>query len=158
MDKTVQEFYGNRVRVRVCGLCWRNEDLLVINHHGLYGHDFWAPPGGGVDFGESLADGLKREFSEETGLAVEILEQRFVCEFIKAPLHAVEVFFDVAYLGGQILAGKDPEMEKAVQIIQSVKFISMAELENLPDSHKHGIFRVAPSGRKLKALAGYFRI
>jgi 8-oxo-dGTP diphosphatase len=158
LDKTVQEIYGNKVRTRVSGLCWRGEDLLMINHRGLYGHDFWAPPGGGVEFGEPLQNGLKREFAEETGLTVNVLGQRFVCEFIKPPLHAVEVFFDVDYLGGQISTGKDPEMGNGAQIINLVRFMPMAEIDALPENHRHGVFKFASSGAKLRALTGYFRI
>src|SRR5262249_53274627 len=154
----VQEFYGNRVRLRVCGLCWRNDDLLMINHQGLYGHDFWAPPGGGVEFGEAMEESLRREFVEETSLAVEIGDQRFVCEFIKPPLHAVEVFFDVVSRAGQVSTGRDPEMGKSAQIIKSVRFMSMGEIGNLPDSHKHGVFRFARTAAQLRALTGYFKI
>lgn len=47
-------------------------DLLVIrraeheeNYPGL-----WAPPGGKVEVGETLVDGLRREVAEETGLEI----------------------------------------------------------------------------------------
>ncbi len=158
MDKTVQEIYGSRVRVRVCGLCWQDDDLLMVNHRGMYGHDFWAPPGGGVEFGESLDSGLKREFAEETGLNVGICGQQFVCEFIKPPLHAVEVFFEVDVAGGQVLTGKDPEMQNGHQIIYSVRYMPIEEIRALPESHKHGIFRFAPTAARLRALTGYFKI
>lgn len=34
----------------------------------------WELPGGGLDFGEELQDGLKREIKEETGLIVETIK------------------------------------------------------------------------------------
>ncbi len=157
LDTNALEIYGNRVRVRVCGLCWRSERLLVINHGGLYGHDFWAPPGGGIDFGESADTGLRREYMEETGLLVEIGAHQFVCEYIKPPLHAVELFFEVSARGGEILVGKDPEMRQG-QSITAVGYKSIPEILQLPESHRHGIFRIAPSADALKGLKGYFRI
>ncbi len=130
----------------------------MINHKGLYGHDFWAPPGGGVDFGESLESCLTREFLEETGLQVDVRDQQFVCEFIKAPLHAIEIFFNVTAEAGQLLVGRDPEMGNAPQIIHSVKFMTMAEVRDLPENQKHGVFGFATSAAMLRELTGYLKI
>jgi mutator protein MutT len=35
----------------------------------------WEIPGGGVDFGEKLADAIKREMKEEYGVEIEIIKQ-----------------------------------------------------------------------------------
>ena len=52
-DRIVEAF-GNKLRVRVCGICVDENKVLLINHHSLNeGGDFWAPPGGGMDFGKS---------------------------------------------------------------------------------------------------------
>ncbi len=71
MENTVHTYYGNKVRVRICGLCFADEKLLLVNHHSITKTNFWAPPGGGLNFGESSAECLKREFLEETGIKVE---------------------------------------------------------------------------------------
>ena len=55
----------------------------------------WAPPGGGMEFGQSVRDNLKREFREETGLTTEIIRYLFINEFLKPPLHAIEIFLEV---------------------------------------------------------------
>ncbi len=45
--------------------------LLVRNRRRDGSHD-WSPPGGVIDHGESVLDGLTREVFEETGLQVSI--------------------------------------------------------------------------------------
>jgi 8-oxo-dGTP pyrophosphatase MutT (NUDIX family) len=42
--------------------------LLVRFVNPETGAEFWATPGGGLDAGEELEDGLRRELREETGL------------------------------------------------------------------------------------------
>ena len=45
--------------------------LLLVRNQRHGGHHDWTPPGGVIDPGESLVDGLTREVFEETGLEVE---------------------------------------------------------------------------------------
>ncbi len=158
MDQSVEKIYGNRVRTRVCGLCRQGEKLLLVNHHGVYGHDFWAPPGGGIEFGVSITDNLVREFQEETGLDVRIGEFRFGCEFIMPPLHAIELFFDVTVTGGLLTVGHDPEMVDGKQVITAAQFLSPGEIDSLPEKHKHGLFKAAKTAQKVSDLRGYLKI
>ena len=158
MDKTVQKIYGDRVRIRVCGLCWKGDALLLVNHYGLYNHDFWAPPGGGLEFGQLAAYNLEREFLEETGLIVIGGELQFVCEFVQPPLHAVELFFHVISMGGRLITGIDPEMGEKQQIIREVEYMSESEINNIPNSEKHGMLRIAKSVEKIRGLRGYLKI
>ena len=49
-------------------------------HHTALGKDgsLWAPPGGGMEYGESAHAALKREFMEETHLEIEVERFLFV--------------------------------------------------------------------------------
>ena len=158
MDKSVQEIYGDRVRVRVCGLCWKGDRMLLVNHRGLYKHDFWAPPGGGSEFGQSVEFNLRREFREETGLRIKVGSLQFVCEFIQRPLHAIELFFDVTATGGRLFTGEDPEMDEKEQIIHEVKYLAESEIRALPARHKHGLFKTGKTLEKVRDLKGYLKI
>ncbi len=158
MDKSVQEIYGNRVRIRVCGICQTAGHLLLINHSGLVDGAFWAPPGGGMEFGHSAEENLIREFKEETGLEVEVGAFRFVTEFAVPPLHAIELFFYVTVKGGTLKAGHDPEMGSAKQLIQEVRFMTYQEIDALPLSSKHGAFGLSVGSGRIGELNGYFRI
>jgi 8-oxo-dGTP diphosphatase len=125
-----------------------------VSHKGLSSPNFWAPPGGGVEFGESLDACLMKEFLEETGLKIKVGKFKFGCEFIQDPLHSIELFFDVGVIAGKLRVGEDPE----IQTIDDVKFLTFDEIKSLPSTHVHGIFRHAATSDDLKKLTGFFRI
>ena len=157
MIDSVYQTFGNKLRVRVCGLCFDDDRLLMINHKGIKDGDFWAPPGGGLEFGETIENSLKREFAEETGLDVEIQDFRFICEFIHLPLHAIEMFFVAKNKKGIVKKGFDPEMMDK-QIIQEVKFMSWEEIGGLNPESRHGIFSMVPESSKILDLKGHFKL
>jgi 8-oxo-dGTP diphosphatase len=137
----VKELYGNQVRIRVCGICIQDNKILLVNHK-LYGEDsnFWSPPGGGIHFGETAVKAIRREFEEETGLAVKVGKLLFINEFIHAPLHAMEMFFKIDKVEGNLTKGSDPEFLHSEQIIREVRFVSFEELMQIPEKSKHGLF------------------
>ncbi len=145
--------YGGSVRVRTCGICVQEGRILLVNH-ALYGPDgtFWSPPGGGVQFGEPADRALVREFREETGLEVEVGELLFVHEHIAAPLHAVELFFNIKSLAGNAVTGLDPELAADGQIIREVRFLDWEEIQQYRPDQRHRILNIAPS------LAGIFEL
>lgn len=66
------------------------------------GRDFWCTPGGGLELGESLVDGLRREMVEETGVVPEIGRLLFVQQFAESgdrpahgPSEQLEFFFHI---------------------------------------------------------------
>lgn len=154
MNPELTSLYGNKVRLRICGLCWQDGNLLMVNHQGLTRGDFWAPPGGGLTFAESVGECLQREFEEETGLKITPGPFRFACEFIQEPLHAVELFFEVNITGGVLQKGDDPEHS----IIRDVRFMSPDDLAKIPADCLHGIFRSITSPKDLKTLTGFLTI
>jgi 8-oxo-dGTP diphosphatase len=158
MDSEIVKKYGNRVRLRVCGLCWEKDQLLMVNHIGITSESFWAPPGGGVEFNQTAQESLIREFEEETNLMVTIGQFKFACEFINKPLHAVELFFEVFKVGGKLRLGKDPESEAHRQILKEVRWLSFNQIQAIPKNERHGIFKLVQSIQGLKSLNGFYRI
>ena len=158
MDISVQEIYGNRLRIRVCGICVVDDSILLINHSGLNEGPFWAPPGGGMEFGHSAQENLAREYREETGLEVQVEEFIFATEFIRDPLHAIELFFSVRPTGGALQAGHDPEMAKSKQLIQEARLMTFQQIDALPLPMKHGAFGLSAGSGRIRELNGYFRI
>jgi 8-oxo-dGTP diphosphatase len=158
MNEDISKLYGNKLRVRVCGLCFHHNALLMINHSGITTKDFWAPPGGGIELGETTIETLEREFKEETGLKVTAGEFRFGCEFINAPLHAIELFFLAHYQDGEIKKGSDPEMSSGNQIIKAVRWMTFDEIRNIPPQHLHGTFSFCKRPEEILQLTGFWRI
>jgi 8-oxo-dGTP diphosphatase len=154
MDKDVARVYGNKVRVRACGLCFQEQGVLMVNHKGITNGDFWAPPGGGIEFGDSIEKTLVKEFEEETRLRIQPGEFRFGCEYINDPIHSIELFYLVNVIGGELRTGKDPEL----QIIDNVKFLTLDELKKISLTEVHGIFRFVNSLDDLKSIRGFYRI
>ncbi len=154
MEKEIVDIYGLRIRVRVCGLCWKGDKLLMVKHKSLKANGFWSPPGGGIDFNQSINDTLEREFREETGLLVNPGAFRFGCEFIQNPLHAIELFYHIDESIGVIKTGYDPE----IQLIEDVKYLSPEEIRIIPKDNLHGIFHNHQSKSEIDKLSGFYRI
>lgn len=159
MEKARQEvlrLYGNQLRLRVCGICVQNNRILLLRHRGINpSGTFWCPPGGGMQFGETTHEALVREFKEETGLEVAVLDLRFINEFMQPPLHALELFFEVKITGGQATIGTDPEMPANQQIIEEMRWMTFEEIKQYPISEMHSSFQHCHSLTDLTKLSGY---
>lgn len=156
MEKEIISTFGNKLRVRTCGILIENDKLLLIKHHALGNRDFLlCPPGGGVDFGESLHNSLIREFKEETGLDIKINNLLFINEYIEHPLHAIELFFEVERIGGFISLGIDPELQDQ-QIITEIDWFSIEDLDKIIDFHKHSSLHKINNFQELKNKASLY--
>lgn len=156
MAEEVKKAFGQKLRVRVCGICLQGHQILLVNHRGLgISNNFWAPPGGGMNFGESAAATLQREFVEETGLHVETSKFLFVNEYIGKQLHAIELFFQVHVLSGNLQTGTDPELDQKEQIIKEVKFMSLQDLKQYQQDELHSIFHQCQDLEEILQTNGY---
>lgn len=80
----------------------------------------WSLPGGGLELGESLAEGVVREVQEETGLQVEAVEMIELLDRIQREDGRVRYHYVIAdYLcrvtGGQLQAASDAEAVRWVE-------------------------------------------
>jgi len=157
MTDDIKQQYGHKTRVRVCGICVKENRLLLVKHKGPgASSEFWAPPGGGVDYLENSRDALKREFKEETGLNIEVKNFLFVNEYIEEPLHALEVFFAVDVVDGDLQTGIDPEHKKDNQIIEQVKFVTFKEISVMNNEKLHNSLHNIENEESILKMRGYF--
>jgi len=89
----------------------------------------WSIPGGVLEVGEKLREGVVREALEETGLRVEAGEVLQVFDSIiadcagRTQYHFVLIDFICKMVGGELRAGSD---------VSEVRWISAAELDDFP--------------------------
>lgn len=126
--------YSNKLRVRACGLLLDQDKVLLVQILSpVSKKNIWTPPGGGVEPGESLKETVCREFLEETGLEVEAKRLVLINELIEAPFHALEFFFEVERISGELKLGEDPEHKEDEQLLKGLRFFSNEELETEED-------------------------
>jgi ADP-ribose pyrophosphatase YjhB (NUDIX family) len=95
--------------IGVYGIYIDDGKLLVIHKNGGPYINRFDLPGGSLEEGESLAEAMRREFLEETGIEIEIEEQIGVIDF-KFPsvwrdftnVHHIAVYYSVRKTGGEI--------------------------------------------------------
>lgn len=154
----INKLYGEKLRVRVCGILERENTLLLVHHKALGKNgSLWAPPGGGMEYGENAHEALKREFLEETGLEVSVGKFLFVHEYLDPPLHGIELFFQVQETGGRIKLGEDPEMPHEDQILTKLGFYDLEQLKSKNKDSLHYVLQPVNGIKELINLNGYFK-
>jgi ADP-ribose pyrophosphatase YjhB (NUDIX family) len=84
--------------VRVYGLLINESDELLITDEQEYGMQFTKFPGGGLEFGEGLTEGLKREYMEECNAEIVVLSHFYTTDFfVKSAFNDTQVI-SVYYL------------------------------------------------------------
>ncbi|MEI6857010.1 NUDIX domain-containing protein [Psychrilyobacter sp.] len=114
------------IRIRVCGVLEKNDELLLVKHIKNK-CEYYLLPGGGVDHGEDFKTALKREFLEECNLDVDVKNMIFISEGI-APnggRHIVNIYFKVSYISGNLQVGLDGSN------LIGVEYIKKSNLENI---------------------------
>lgn len=156
LEKELVDKFGGRLRTRVNGILIKDDHILMIKHKMSTDRYFWNVPGGGMKYGSSVEKNLEREFLEETGLVVEVKE--FVCahEFLEPPLHAIELFFAVQEIGGNLRMGTDPELDESRQLITEISYLDLKKLSLIKNPEKHPIFWGIKSLNDVRKWNGYF--
>ena len=155
IETAIADAFGHKLRVRISGICLKDNQILLVKHKTINAEGIlWAPPGGGMQFGESAIETLKREFLEETGLEIQVGALLFVNEYMESPLHAIELFFEVKMLNDNIKIGIDPELGNN-QIISEVRFVHWEEIKNSNLTIYHSCLHKLQHLNDILQLKGY---
>ena len=96
------------LRIRVGSIIINDNKILLIAHK-KDGEIYWLIPGGGVDFGESLEDALKREMMEELNIKVKVGKPCMMFDSIEpsGKRHIVNIYFETEHVSGDFILGSD---------------------------------------------------
>jgi 8-oxo-dGTP diphosphatase len=123
MSGRVLENAGTPV-VAVGGFVFDREGRVLLVERGTPpGVGLWTVPGGKLDPGETLVQGVAREVREETGIVVEVGTLACVVEHISDGYHYVILDYVARPIGGTIGPASD---------VTAAKFVDEAELATLP--------------------------
>jgi ADP-ribose pyrophosphatase YjhB (NUDIX family) len=74
---------------------------ILVVHEQINDFKFTKFPGGGLEYGEGLLDCLIREFDEETGLDIDVIEHFYTTDFFQSSAfkpndQLISVYYKVA--------------------------------------------------------------
>lgn len=111
----------------VGAVVFRGDDVLVIRRGKAPFKGQWSIPGGGLDYGERLADAVMREVREETGVEIRILGLLDVFEALPAETghaHVLMIDYVAEWVSGEPRAGDDAEAAEFVSLEEAERRIS----------------------------------
>ena len=95
-------------RVSVSALIIQEESVLLAHRRAI---DWWNLPGGAIDAGETVSEGLLREVREETGLEIEV--GQLVGVYSKPLKQEIVLSFRCQVSGGTLGAINDDDIDES---------------------------------------------
>jgi len=124
----------NRFNVRVYGILINENQEVLISDEQEYGMLFTKFPGGGLELGEGLIDGLKREFIEECSAEVEVLSHFYTTDFyVKSAFNdsqVISIYYYVKNLAPLNLNFKTKvfDFDGEGDVLQAFRWVKLDEL------------------------------
>ena len=120
---------GGRLRPELCvgAVARRSNELLMVRRARPPGVGLWSVPGGRVEAGETLAEAVVRELSEETGVAGVCGPLMGWVERMGAGYHYVILDFEVVVLGEDRPQAGDDASEAAWVPVWTVPELALVD-------------------------------
>ena len=111
--------------IRLTGILIENDEILLVQQK-LSDNRQWSLPGGRLERGETLSQGLIREMKEETGLNVEITRLLYICDVSASSNTILHISFLLKRTGGEI---RLPSNEFDENPVHDVRFVPISMLQ-----------------------------
>jgi len=114
-----------QIRIRVAGIALNEKNELLLVNHQKKGRSYWLFPGGGVEYGETAVQALKREFKEELSvsrLSVENLVFINDTVYPDGERHILNLYFKVKLERGQAVRLNPERVLKGAEFVTAQKF------------------------------------
>jgi 8-oxo-dGTP diphosphatase len=124
-----------KFNVRGYGLLINDEHEILISDEQEYGMQFTKFPGGGLEYGEGMIEGLKREFVEECNTDVEIISHFYTTDFfVKSAFNdsqIISIYYIVKNTAPLSLSIKTTpfDFDGAAEPLQAFRWIKLTELK-----------------------------
>lgn len=122
--------------VRVYGLLINENQEILVSDEQEYGMRFTKFPGGGLEYGEGIVDGLKREFIEECNLDIDIINHFYTTDFfVKSAFNEsqiISIYYVVQNKAPLNLVTKTVpfDFEEDVEPLQTFRWIKLSEIKD----------------------------
>ena len=117
-----------RYGISAAALIIQHNQLLLVNHSKDGQYNFWVPPGGKLQGGESIFDCARREAMEETGLSVELDRIVYIVEYADLGYHFCKFFIQCKRFDRTLtLANREP----GETFLTDARFFSKADMAEI---------------------------
>ncbi|WP_231424323.1 NUDIX domain-containing protein [Pedobacter sp. Leaf250] len=121
--------------VRVYGLLINKKEEVLVSDEEEYGFRFSKFPGGGLEFGEGLIDGLKREFMEECNAEIDVVSHFYTTDFFEKSSfndsQVISVYYLVKEKAPLQLAFKTKifDFDSKGEVLQAFRWVAVKDLD-----------------------------
>jgi 8-oxo-dGTP diphosphatase len=121
--------------VRVYGLLINQNNEVLVSDEEEYGIRFSKFPGGGLEFGEGLLEGLKREFVEECNADIKIIDHFYTTDFFEKSSfndsQVISIYYLVKEKAPLQLAFKNKiyDFDSEGEILQAFRWVKIEDLD-----------------------------
>ncbi len=111
--------------IRVAGIVPMNDGFVLMHRKNVIRNkeyqEYYTFPGGGLEEGETLEEGVIREVKEEFGINVKVTKKLYELENVK--LNMKEYFFLCEYVDGKFGTGEGEEFSNNPEYKDSGEYI-----------------------------------
>ena len=126
---------NNKIAIRVAGIVMMNDGVVFMHRKNVIRNkdyqEYYTFPGGHLEEGETLEEGVIREIKEEFGINVKVVRKLYELENDRVNMK--EYFFFCEYIDGEFGTGDGEEFSSNPEYKDSGEYIpEIVKRENIP--------------------------